>query len=107
MNIKEFKSLLTKSEFTSKEVLEILAKDEDWEVRECVEILKILAKDKHLLVRISVAKNPNTPKDILEILAKDENFYVRESVAKNPNTPKEILEILAKDEKSFDFKRDS
>ena len=33
MNISEFKLLLAKSEFTPKEILEVLAKDKDWRVR--------------------------------------------------------------------------
>ena len=59
MNILEFKLLLAQSEFTLKEVLEILAKDEN------------------SYVRALVSKNPNTPKETLEILAKDENYWVR------------------------------
>ena len=65
MNISEFKLFLAKSAYAPKEILEILSKDEDWDVRE------------------SVAKNPNMPKKAFKLLAKDEYFSVRSFVAKN------------------------
>ena len=53
MNISEFKYLIAQSEFTPKEILEFLAKDEDWRIR------------------ASVARNLKTLKEILEIIIKN------------------------------------
>ena len=55
MNTLDFKSLLAKSEFTSKDILYLLAKDED------------------VIIRAAVAQNPNTPKEVLEIFVKNES----------------------------------
>ena len=85
MNILYFKLFLAQSEFTPKEVLEILAKDERY------------------YVRGAVTRNSNVSEEILEIIAKDKNPWVRESVAENLNTPKEILESLAKDEDLYSY----
>ena len=41
-------------------------------------------------VRISVARNPNTPIDVLTELAKDSDCDVRRNVARNPKL-KEVL----------------
>ena len=64
------------------------------------EILTILARDEDWDVRCRVAQNPNTPPEILTLLARAENRYVRYGVANNPNTPPEILTLLARDEDS-------
>mgnify|MGYP001587409299 CR=1 FL=1 len=53
MNISEFKYLIAQSEFTPKEIIEFLAKDEDWRIR------------------ASVARNLKTLKEILEIIIKN------------------------------------
>lgn len=58
---------------------------------------KELAKDSDYDVRISVARNPNTPVDVLAELANDINWYVRCFVAENPNTSADVLTELAKD----------
>lgn len=55
-------------------------------------------------VRVSVARNPNTPLEVLIELAKDSHWAVRVSVACNPNTPAEVLAKLAKDS-DFDVRR--
>lgn len=88
-----------------KVTLEILAKDEDFKVRQIIarfcefgEILAILAKDNSLRVREAVAMNPSTPKEILAKLAKDKYCEVRESIAYNEgDVPEEILELLVVD----------
>ena len=51
---------------TSKEVLTILSKDEDW------------------CVRCSIAENLNTTKEVLTKLSKDKSWNVRYCVAKAP-----------------------
>lgn len=56
---------------------------------------EILSSD--IVVRITAARNPNTPVDVLAELAKDSDWYVRYYVACNPNTPAEALAELAKD----------
>ncbi len=65
------------------------------------EILTILARDKDWDVRYEVAWNPNTPPEILTILARDESVGVRYGVANNPNTPPEALTILARDKDEY------
>jgi hypothetical protein len=63
-----------------------------------VDVLEILAKnEEYWSVRRYVAWNPNTPVELLAELATDENEYVRRGVANNPNTPVELLRELAKD----------
>lgn len=48
-------------------------------------------------VRVSVARNPNTPVDVLMELAKDSDIVVRRRVACNSNTPVDVLIELEKD----------
>jgi hypothetical protein len=48
-------------------------------------------------VRVSVARNPNTPADVLTELAKDSHSVVRKNAAGNPNIPADVLTELAKD----------
>ena len=57
---------------TSKKILTLLSKDENWYVKCCV------------------AENLNTPTNILAKLSTDENRVVRYYVVCNPNTSKEI-----------------
>ncbi len=64
---------------TPKEILEELAQDSDWEVRQ------------------AIACNPNAPETILKMLATDRVFTVRQEVAANPSTPVELLELLIGD----------
>ena len=52
------------------------------------EVLEKLANDRDWRVRQEVANNPNTPPEVLEMLASDGNIWVRCRVAYNPNTPK-------------------
>ena len=104
LTIQERKDL-ARNPNTPPEILTILARDENLNVRWRVarnpntppEILTILAQDKDEYVRWNVAQNPNTPPEILTILARDENYSVLWEVASNPNTPPEILTILARD----------
>lgn len=53
---------------------------------------EILSSD--IEVRITAARNPNTPVDVLTELAKDSEWYVRYYAARNPNTPADILTEL-------------
>lgn len=62
-----------------------------------VEILKILSKDPESEVRWTVAENKSTPVDVLEALAMDTHIGVRQSVALNTSTPTAVLENLAKE----------
>lgn len=48
-------------------------------------------------VRVSVARNPNTPVDVLIELEKDSDWVVRRYAACNPNMPVDVLAELAKD----------
>ena len=61
------------------------------------EVLKILSKDEDSNVRYGVARNPNIPIEILKILSKDITDYVRHGVAGNPNTPIKIKKVLKND----------
>ena len=100
---------LLKSQNISPEMLEELADNKYWEVRESVaenrstpaEVLRKLAEDKNLKVRMRVAENPSTPVEILKKLAEDENLTVRCRVAYNPSTPIEILKKFADNEDVF------
>ena len=51
-------------------------------------ILTILSKDENWYVRGWVADNPNTPTEVLKILSIDEDIGVRYFVSRNPNTPR-------------------
>ena len=89
----------------SPEMVEELAEDEDFEVRQEVsknpnapaEVLRKLAEDEDWLVRKEVAEHPGTPAEALRKLAEDEDVDVRADVADNPSTPIEILRKLAGD----------
>ena len=50
-----------------------------------------------MAVRLSVAQNPDAPKDVLKSLSEDGQFNVRFAVAQNPNTPSETLDFLSDD----------
>jgi hypothetical protein len=57
--------------------------------------LDILAKEEDYRIRQGVASNPNTSTDTLGELAKDDRFLVVVRVANNPNTPVDVLNTLA------------
>ncbi len=59
------------------------------------EILKILSKDKNWEIRRNVALNRNTPIEILNILSTDEHWIVKFYATR---TPTEILEELNLDD---------
>ena len=89
----------------SPEMIEELAEDEDFEVRQEVaehpntpaEVLRKLAEDENWEVRREVARNPRTPAEVFMKLAEDGDKYVKEAVTNNPNTPVEALRKLAGD----------
>ena len=97
-------------------LLELLAKDKDYDVRRSVAenpsclvtLLELLAKDEDSRVRNSVALNPSCPEklriSLLEHLAKDEDRWIRHRVAENPSCPVHLLELLAKDEDRWNRK---
>ena len=58
------------------------------------EVLEVLATDEEPNVRRWVAQNPNTSPEVLEILATDDNFYVRCAVARNPNATELIRRLV-------------
>lgn len=60
-------------------------------------VLEILSYDPVTIVRVCVARNPNTPLEILEELAKDTDDSVRSSVAQRVDIPKELAVKLSKD----------
>jgi 3-methyladenine DNA glycosylase AlkC len=105
----EFANLVLDNPNITGEVLMLLSKDEDSDVRKEVainpntpiEVLIELSRDKNDYVRRDVARNPNTPIEILLELSRDKNDYIRQDVARNPNTPIEILLQLSKDEDYF------
>jgi hypothetical protein len=61
------------------------------------DVLELLAKDADVDVRRGVAQNATTPPATLELLAKDADVDVRWGVAQNATTPPATLELLAKD----------
>lgn len=94
---------------TPARVLEQLAEDDDWHVRQEVaanlstpsNILQSLALDKETnewnRIKINVAENLHTPVKTLELLATDPSRQVRAGVASNENTPVRLLRKLARD----------
>ena len=58
------------------------------------EILTILARDEDEDVRWRVAHNPNTPPEILTHLARDKDGDVRYYVERNPNATREIIQTV-------------
>jgi 3-methyladenine DNA glycosylase AlkC len=90
----------------SENILEVLTKDEDPEIRGYVaenksasaNILSQLALDKANWIRAIVASNLNSPQTVISQLASDPSEQVRGAVAENPNTPQNILsEFLESD----------
>jgi len=58
------------------------------------EILTILARDEDVDVRCGVAHNPTIPPEILTLLARDEIFWVRCRVERNPNATREVIQTV-------------
>jgi hypothetical protein len=85
--------------YASGDVLNILAKDADEDIRSTVaghsntprEALLLLAKDEKLAVRWELSDNPNIPAEALYFLAKDEYIRTRFCVARNPNATEQVL----------------
>lgn len=93
----------------SHDVLDILARDDDADVRAEVagnqstpsDILSMLAVDFNEEVRWNAGGNPNTNLDVLRLMAGDSDAYIRWSVARNHSTPKETLRTLSKDSDAY------
>jgi len=102
----DFAKLAAQQSNSSPDVLALLSKDEEPEVRAHVaqnpstplELLMALSKDEDKKIRTSVAQNPSTPLELLMVLSQDENGYVRVQLAASPNAPPEILMALSQDE---------
>jgi CheY-like chemotaxis protein len=94
---------------TAPSILEKLATDADYRIRERVaenpetpaELLIKLSNDEHAEVRLAVSENPQASTAMLERLAKDPNEDVRLYLAGNPRVPSNILTMLAEDENTF------
>jgi hypothetical protein len=90
---------------TPAEVLILLAKDQDTNVRKVVawnsrtpaEALTLLASDQDQEVRETVACNSHTPAEALTLLASALDHAVRRAVARKEQTSVEALTLLAKD----------
>jgi hypothetical protein len=54
-------------------------------------VLELLAKDDRYQVRSGVAGNPNVSLSVLEMLARENTWDVRRGVCCNPNTPHSLL----------------
>lgn len=86
----------------SQNLLEKLARDEAWEVRQAVaanpktspSVLGKLATDLDRDVREAAAKNPNTPPQHLQNLLADSHTEVATAARSNPSTAPEILNLL-------------
>lgn len=78
----DLRCFIAYSKTSPHEMLEILARDDDWRVRNAAanradarpELLRQLARDPDEGVRVRVCWNPSTPKDVLEYLAATEWF---------------------------------
>ena len=94
---------------TSIAELRELAKDIDWQIRECVAknrntppaVLIELSTDVDVPVRHRVGNNPYTPREVLVTLARATEWKVRLGVAGNKAISIELLRELIKDEDSF------
>lgn len=101
----EVKLIYATNPFAPLPVLEILALDEDWNIRKKIashpgikeNIFYLLARDTFPEVRMELATNPNLPEGVARILAMDKEVLVRSSLAKNPRLSPEIIKILIKD----------
>src|ERR1039458_7851484 len=60
------------------------------------EVLLIMARANNWLVRQRVASNPSAPPGSLELLAKEDgDWRVRMAIANNPATPRKVLQMMA------------
>jgi hypothetical protein len=66
-----------------------------------LEILEVLAKDSDADVRFTVALKRKLSPELFELLARDPSESVRERIACNAKAPLHVLEKLAKDEVAF------
>jgi len=89
---------------TPPDVLQKLARDPEWSVREAVAsnhssppkaFTWLLKHDGH--THDCIAQNPACPPRILYKLAKNANWMIRGAVINNPNTPQDLLRRLAQD----------
>ena len=62
-----------------------------------IEILEVLARDVDAEVRAAVASKNKLSSQLYELLASDRDDSVRQRIAYNKNTPREILEKLCND----------
>ena len=58
------------------------------------EVLEVLATDEEPNVRRWVAQNPNTSPEVLEILATDEDYWISYWAARNPNSNELIRRLV-------------
>ena len=63
----------------------IMELNEEWAQYTPQKLLELLATDEDTDVRWTVAENPNTSQKTLELLANDKHYGVRIKVALNPN----------------------
>jgi HEAT repeat protein len=97
----EVRASLGRNEKSAVDILEMLANDSNWAVREAVaqntstppEVLAVLASDNNYRVRSHVPGNKNTPSEVLAAFARDGEFL--ENIAGNPSTPVETLAKLS------------
>ena len=90
----ENKRQIASDPYTNTQTLDILASDENADVRYDVatnintaaSVLAVLAKDKDWGIRKAVAGNPKAKLITLDCLANDMHWLVRSEVAKNPNS---------------------
>jgi hypothetical protein len=61
-------------------------------------VLTHLASSRDMLIRLIVAKNPDTSPALLLSLALNDDWLVRSNVAKNPKVPATLLATLAADD---------
>lgn len=67
------------------------------ETTKSIKLLRLFSKNPNVVIRISVARNPNSNLDILERLSEDFFWRVREYVVIHPNVSLKILENLSED----------
>jgi hypothetical protein len=87
------------------EQIEVLAEDEDEDVRWAIakhpdlpEDLKYkLGDDDHESVRMAIAERPDLPKDLIYKLTEDESKVVRRNIALRPDLPKDLIIKLSCD----------
>ena len=103
------KNNLARNPNTPPKTLDLLANDDDWNVRWHVadnpnaspETLERLANDEDWRVRRDVAFNHNTQPQTLERLANDADYWVRFATTNNPNYNKKITVTLTLTQKQL------